>query len=351
MIQDAASIRDATTEYQAEEETRRSLHWFRPLFESSPAGIFLADSENRIIEANPMAEALLGYERGELLGKAADEIVPPEEFEPEAMRAATYEMSNVGGASQAEARFLKNDGSLIDVSITARAVELPGYGAVQMVEFHDVTRRKAAERKVAALLEEKDLLIREAHHRIKNDMNFVRSLLSLQANTTPDRALATSLNEASNRILVMGHVYDRLHKEGTLHTVDAGRLVETLVRDLQNGFLPLGMRVDVHADPCEVSTRLSVSVGIILNELITNAAKYAFSTVTEPTITVTLRREQETVQLTVRDNGSGFPDSVISGAEGGYGTTIMNALVEQHGGALELWNDEGGVVRVRLPLP
>ncbi len=345
------SYRDVTERHAAQEELEKTLEWFRSIFRQSPAGILLVDASKRIVEANPAAEKLLGYDAGELNGLSRHDVLYPEVQPRDPQAAIATAVQGEEGLYRMETRYRRKNGSPLQVSVHIKRIDLPGHQATHMVEFHDISRRKAAEQKVEALLREKEVLLQEVHHRVKNDMNFVHSLLSLQSNMTTNDELATSLREAGNRIAVMGHVYERLYRRGNVEDVNVGRLLRELVRDLRSSSLPLGIRVDLTAEDLEVETRLSVSLGVLVNELLTNAAKYAFAGISEPKITVTLRRVAgDELELIVRDNGKGLPEATIENSAPGYGLTIVNALVEQHSGSISLWNDGGGIIKVKLPI-
>jgi two-component sensor histidine kinase len=208
-------------------------------------------------------------------------------------------------------------------------------------------------RRLRADVRERELLISEIHHRIKNDMGFVKALLSLQAARSAAPETATALNEASQRIAVMGRTYERLYRGDDVLHVELGPLVEQIVGDFRaRGILPIDA-VEITVENITVTTRISVAIGMVLNELVTNAAKHAFSSVVEPRIRVTVRNATDAAgrtvaELSVADNGEGFPGDVLREESAGYGLTVVRALVEQHDGVLELRNDAGAVAIVRL---
>jgi PAS domain S-box-containing protein len=337
-------------EHVTEKRLEESLRWIRALFDGSPSGIILADSFNKIIEANEMSERLLGYEPGELVGLNARDLIPEEELERTPPEDVTRKIVEERELFTIENRFRCKDGSLIDVSVRSRKIEMEDHPATHIVEFQDISRRKEAERRAEALVKEKELLIREIHHRVKNDINFVRSLLSLQATTSTNQELRSALREAVNRVTVMSHVYERLYLHGDYQRVEAGHLVENLVKELGESTIPVGVHLGTDCGECLVPTRTAVALGIVANELVTNAAKHAFSELEGGAISVSLTSgAPEEVILQVRDNGSGIPDQVMCDGGYGFGLTVVTALVEQHDGEISMWNEEGGVVEVRLP--
>jgi two-component sensor histidine kinase len=147
----------------------------------------------------------------------------------------------------------------------------------------------------------------------------------------------------------MARVYERLRGLGELSKVRIADVVEGLIAELRDSLVPRDVAVHTTVDPVTLPARLAVSLGIIVNELITNAVKYAFGD-GEKEITVNLRRaDQEGIQLVVRDTGAGFPPEVLSGERQGYGLTIARALVDQHQGTMALSNADGGHVAIVMP--
>jgi two-component sensor histidine kinase/CheY-like chemotaxis protein len=234
-----------------------------------------------------------------------------------------------------------------------------------VVEFvRDVSERVEAEHRLEAererverLLEERDLLFRESQHRIKNDLALVRSLLSMQASQTADAECRSVLEEAAGRITVMASVHDQLFRHAEVGTVSMAQLIDSLLAELRQGASFSDMDVSVEAEPFSVPARLSVSVGIMLNELLTNAVKHAEQ---NPDLRARGnlqvrgrigRREDDSAELSFRDSGTGFPDAVLSGERRGLGLTIIEALAAQHEGEVTFRNDDGAVVEVVLPLP
>lgn len=202
-------------------------------------------------------------------------------------------------------------------------------------------------------LEERELLLAEVHHRIKNDMQFVQSLLLLQAGEAESAELREELEGAARRVSVMGRIYERLYRDEDFQEIEVRSLAERILDDLQQRGVLSGVAINLEAETLHVPVKVSVTVGIILNELVTNALKYAAGTQEGPLrIHVRLCEAQEgrALTLTVADNGPGLPGDVLSGETKGYGLTILSALAGQYGGTLQLWNDGGAAAAVTLEL-
>lgn len=217
----------------------------------------------------------------------------------------------------------------------------------------DITERVESERRVQELLEEREILLREAHHRIKNDLALVKSLLTLEATHTPHDAARAVLEEAAQRIRVITSVYSRLAAADLEGDINLGDLVSGMLPDVAAGG-GAGVTVTREITPVQVDSRIATKAAIILNELVTNALKYGQQ---DGAREIVVRLEPEglpagsdgpirapRVHLEVRDNGPGFPDDVVQRRRFGFGLTIVSALVSQHGGELHIENRGGGVV-------
>ncbi len=196
----------------------------------------------------------------------------------------------------------------------------------------DLTRSHAA---VAASEHEKDLLLDELSHRIKNDLTVITSLIQLQARSLKDDIAKAALNSAVDRIRVLGNVHTRLGRRASEVVVDSSTFLTGLCEDLQTaltGVRPVALRV--RAQNHAISHSRAVAVGLVANELITNAIKYAFPDDREGTIQVTFDRQGDEFCLVVEDDGAGITAGE-GRPHGGVGQRLVRALTLQLGGRFE----------------
>lgn len=351
------TYRDVDQEHRTEEHLGQVLQQLSTMFESAPTGIILADGGNRIVDINPVGARLFGMTREELVGVPGTELIHPDDLAREPIEGVTQEIEAASAPVNLENRFRRKDGSYFDASVWVSRYHVPGYGATHIIQFQDITDRKQAEAQVRRLLEEKELLLKEVHHRVKNDLNLLHSFLELQAGATADEQLATSLREASRRIGVVGGIYDQLQRVEGLQNVDVVEMVQELIEQVQEGSVDVDIRLTATEAPLRLSVRPAISLGIIVNELVTNAAKYAFSgrrgrvEGAAPQILLGLdRRPGSVLRLVVRDNGRGFDRAALQDRRLGFGLSIVEALVQRHHGSLDLRNDDGATVVVELTL-
>lgn len=210
--------------------------------------------------------------------------------------------------------------------------------------------RRTALRRIETLVEEKEILLAEMSHRVKNDMALVRSLLSLQANQSTGEETQKALAEAEHRVFVLEQIYARPHRTGELRMIAVDELVQGLVADLQATTIPGDCTVKLEVDRFSIPTRITVAVGIIINELVTNAVKYAELDREKCFFKISVRRDSTSIQITTGDDGPGYPHDILDGSRSGYGLTIVRALVTQYQGRCSLRNDPGAITEVGLHL-
>jgi len=207
--------------------------------------------------------------------------------------------------------------------------------------------RRALER-AAQSEREKDLLLREIHHRIRNDLQTITSLLQLGLMQKGDPQEA--LRSAIDRIGIMSRVYSRLTHDGGATAVPARGFIEGLVEDLRLSAValrPIALHADV--EEAELGIGPAVAIGLVINELVTNALKYAFPHGNPGQVDVTFRREDEDYVLTVRDNGIGCtPGSPSKGT--GLGRQLVQQLAMQLKGGIDVSSADGTLATLRFPV-
>ncbi len=198
-------------------------------------------------------------------------------------------------------------------------------------------------------VDEREMSVREVQHRIKNDLAIVKATLGIRAATDQDAATCAPLLQAAAQIDVMLRVYERLSVDNVSGNVELSQFVRELTEDLRSAIVPPETAVDLNLDRCTVSARMAISVGTIINELVTNSVKYAFAATSDPQITVSMQCGSErSIRVTVSDNGAGLPESVLSGETRGFGLIATHALASQHRGSVELYSNGGASVTITL---
>lgn len=208
----------------------------------------------------------------------------------------------------------------------------------------DITEQKAAEMALSKALSAKDVLLREVHHRVKNNLQTISSLLNIQAETLPDVAVRHALRDAQRRVHSMALIHEQMYGDKDMESVDFGEYARRLVRDLLESFGSQAARVAARfvADPVALAMDQMIPCGLILNELITNSLKYAFPGERAGEILVTLREAAGgTVTLSVADNGVGLPPGVAGRRAESLGMRIVEILTGQLGGTFQQESGKG----------
>ena len=336
-------MRDITRRRKIEQELAYSESFLKSVIENEPECVKLIDEECRLISMNPTGLAMIGAEEADaLIGQSVLPIVMEEhrqafaDFTREVCRgkggSLTFEIQGMKGAR----RWLESHAVPFHDTRNNRTVLL---GVTR-----DITERKLAEDGLRQALADKDVLIKEVHHRVKNNLMIIQSLLKLQQSEVHDEGSRKRFEESSNRVRSMGMIHEMLYKSGDLKSIDfaeyAGGLVRSLVRGSAFGATNVRLDFEVEHLPMDVDT--IIPCGLILNELVTNALKYAFPSGKKGVLSVKCSKgEDGIITLAVKDNGPGLPDGFELYGSETLGMRLISALASQIKAEVEV-SDEGG---------
>jgi len=351
----SASIKMAFRLHEAQEEfrararevevvnrkLRESEDRYRQLFEAESDALFLVDNESGwILEANTAASALYGYSRDEFLAqKNTDLSSEPEQTQ----RITTTTPPDPGLVVFVPLRYhRKKDGTVFPVEITGRFFIWRGR-SVHIGAIRDITERKKAADALARSLAEKELLMKELQHRVKNSLGVVAGLLALEGETVGEGRMRRVFADLRARINSMGGVYEQLYKGGSLDRIDFQAYVRKLAASLTASYAPDGERIQITTRLAEMEMDLkrAVPLGLILNELITNALKHAYPPERSGVIRVELERTAEGAVLSVSDDGVGLEEGTRIAGEPGTGFKLIEMLIDQIDGQFQLKNQAG----------
>jgi PAS domain S-box-containing protein len=343
---------DVTEKYRAVEELRASEKKFRSLVENMQVGVLLQSPLTEIVLSNPRAQELLGMSEDRLLGKTtldADWNIVQDDGSPfpgsvHPVPRAISSRLPVRNVVMGVYRPVTKD----RVWLLVDAIPLlSDDGIVEQVvcTFIDITERRHAEDEVRKLLVEKEIILREVHHRVKNNMNTMKSLLFLQSQTVKDQAIAAALQDAGGRLQSMYVLYEKLYRSSGFTELSLKDYIPALVEEII-GIFPNGGHVAVTTsiEDLRMGAKTLSTLGIIINEIITNAMKYAFADKVDGSIGISASRIGDQVQIAVRDNGIGVPESVDFANSGGFGLMLVNMLTQQLRGKVRMERGSGTTV-------
>ena len=312
-----------------ERAVRESHAKYDTLFQSTPAAFFLSEPETGIVlEANPQCYELTGYTKAEVVGTAFNELdlwLPGEREKAEQEYRATGRLSNY------EMKARRRSGEQRTWLVFSSAAHLKGK-AVLATTIQDISTRKAMENRIYGLLDEKDLLLREVHHRVRNNFSQLSSALSLQARRTTETKAAETLHDAVSRIETMLALYEQVYQGAGGSDGRVRDFMAALLGRLRSAF-PASDSVTVTLDmeDIELPAETISPIGQLVNELFTNSMKHAFRDGSGGTIRVSLNRiaDDNVLLLEYEDDGPGMPQNTMQGSTHGFGMILIDSLAKQ----------------------
>ncbi len=208
----------------------------------------------------------------------------------------------------------------------------------------DISERVEAERTIENSLKEKEVLLAEVHHRVKNNMAIIASLLELQSHRTDNDEAITILKDSINRIRTMALVHENLYGSDEFSAINLKRFVRNIAENVISSYmkLPGEIGLDLKVDQIQLDITKLIPLGLIINETITNSAKHAFDGVAEPEISIRVSINNGDLDMSIADNGKGIPDSVDIFKTKSMGGMIIKILMKQLDGDIQVDSNEGG---------
>ena len=208
--------------------------------------------------------------------------------------------------------------------------------------INEVEQRKRVEEQIQNLLNEKEMLLKEVHHRIKNNMNVIRSLLSMQADKLETPEAVTTFQDAIARIESMGILYDKLYRTENYKAVSVKDYLSQLIDEIMQIFPGRqSTQIKKQIDNFNLDPKRLFPIGIIVNELLTNTMKYAFTGRNSDLLQITVKENHGNVILTIQDNGKGLPEGFAINKSGGFGLMLVDMLSQQLEGSFTIENNNG----------
>jgi len=334
-----------------EKALKESEEGYRDLVEKAGIGILIDDRDGNVKYTNKKYAELFGYTEQEMKRLSIRSVVHPDDVE-RVMEFHRMRIQEKKAPSRYEFRGIKKDGSVIYLEVDA--VELrEGENIIGSRSYvWDITERKKAEEKIEASLREKEILLREVHHRVKNNMQIISSLFSLQARRIEDKEAAEIFRNCQNRVRSMTLVHDRLYQSADLAKVDVASYVENLISHLFGSYVidPKDIRLNLDIKDVFLDIDKAIPCGLIINELVTNSLKHAFPQGRKGRVLVTLRHlDGNEVELTVSDDGIGLPEDLDLKNTESLGLHLVTILAEsQLHGTIHLDRTGGTTLRVRF---
>ena len=335
-----------------EQQLSEAENKFRTLVEQIPAAFFIWEpgEDGACHYISPQIEKMLGFSVDEWL---SDPKLWKRQLHPDDLARALADDANTlitGHAVSIEYRLMTRDGRAIWIRDEATPLpQEPGKPPLNFGLLTDITEQKQVDDKIRASLHEKEILLKEIHHRVKNNLQIISSLLNLQAGKVKDAHTIQALRESQLRVRSMALIHEKLYQSESMAKIDFGGYVKSLALDLfrsyQRGLGKVELKIEV--DEVELELDQAVPCGLILNELMTNALKYAFPEGRSGTLRVELRVEAgQAVSLGVADDGVGMPPEFDLASAKTLGLQLVKSLVAQLDGRLDVDHTCGTAFKV-----
>ncbi|MGD2247839.1 MAG: histidine kinase N-terminal 7TM domain-containing protein [Candidatus Methanofastidiosia archaeon] len=307
------------------------------IIEGMEDSVIVLDEKNRILDVNPLAQQLMG--KPSVTGKYIDQVWP--EWS-----------NNVEPGTKKENEVVltrENKEHYYDVRVSP-LTDWRGHTLSRVIVLRDITDRKKAEQEIKTSLKEKEVLLQEIHHRVKNNLQIISSLLNLQSQYIKDKKYAKMFKESQNRIRSMALIHEKLYQSENLADINFGEYIKTLASSLARSYgnIRVTLKIDVEDVPLNIDT--AIPCGLIINELIVNALQHAFPKNKKGVITVGVGTLNHEIELKVSDNGIGLPDTVDVEQKQSLGLRLVAILAEdQLNGKIRVERNNGTTFWITFP--
>jgi len=318
--------------------------------------IVMINNDAKVTFWNHAADRMFGYKKREVFNKNISGYIIPEKSRNEFVDGfKEFKVSGKGPAVGKSIELIAVDksGKEFPIEVTTSAMRIKGKWHAAGI-IRDITGRKKSEKKLQKLVKEKEILLKELHHRVKNNFNTIISLCYLQAKNITDKNAIDALNECKNRIKLMSLIHDKLYKSKDLRKIEFSEYLKSMVNNLYKSFGVDPNRISLRYNLTKINLTIDKAIpcGLIVNELVTNSLKYGFPQLLNKKgeIIITLSKDEKNgVELKVRDNGVGIPRDFDIKKTESLGLKLVVILAEdQLKGNIQYTNDVGAEFKINF---
>ncbi len=317
-------------------ELMKSEENYRMLIEQASDAILVFDANGNFADLNSSAVTMFGYPQKELLKMNLRNIFSEKDYLENPLQ---LELINETTPFLSEHRLTRKGGNGFFAEINSKKLNDGRYQSI----VRDITDRKIAEMEIQNSLSEKEVLLKEIHHRVKNNLQIVSSLLSLQANKLTEKESVAALVESKNRIKSMTMIHEKLYQSKSLSLIDMSSYIINLSKQISNSY-KIDKQIELKYDLQKINLNvdLAMPIGLIINELVSNSLKYAFTNKNCGELFISFSSpEPQKYVLIVQDNGVGLPANVNLDNSKTLGLNLVTILTKQLNGTVEIDNTAG----------
>jgi len=325
-----------------------SVAYGRAIIDLAEDAIVSIDDEQKIVVFNRGAEKVFRYKRAEALGQPLNILLPARLFQVHTAHVREFASAPEGARRLPEIVGRRKNGEEFPVEGSVSKARV-GQAWLFTAILRDVTERKLSERHVQSALREQTALLKEVHHRVKNNLQVVTSLLGLQSMVIPDPATRKMFQESQNRIHSMALLHEQLYQSQDISQINCGEYIRGLAGHLFRSYGVSTSRIElaIHMEELRLSMDTAVPLGLVVNELLSNCLKYAFPNGRKGTVKIQLSKCQgRPCCLTVADNGVGLPADVTLWSSKSLGLRLVKMLAEQMDAHVEVNGRRGTKVKL-----
>jgi len=340
-------FQDITNRREAETALIDSEEQYRLLIENQGEGTAILDLDGRFLFCNQAGEEIFGARKGELIGRNLSDFTSAETFRAFKNQA---EKRQIGEKETYEHEILRMDGAHRFL-LTTTTTWLFNEGRITRLFclFRDMTDRKNAEENLKSSLLEKEVMLKEIHHRVKNNLQVISSLLNLQSGYIEDDNFRTMFKESQDRVKTMALIHEKLYQSKDFAHINFAEYLKKLIASLTHSYKFEKKPTQLHFEMEKVFLGIDQAVpcGLVVNELISNALKHAFKNPEKGIISVIMiKKDEDEIEIIIKDNGKGLPDNFDIKQTNTLGMKLVSNLVEQLKGKLEVMSDAGAAFKI-----
>ncbi len=345
-----STIQNIAKHKEAEVRLHESEERYRLLIENA-AEVIAVIQDGAIKFTNFQAETLTGYSRRELLGKSILDLVMQEDRERAFTNHQLRSKSQPLPQDATMYRIQRKDGSIRWVEVRATVISWGGSPAA-LNFYTDISQRKKAEEALEGALQEKSALLNELQHRIKNSLTMITGLIGLESERTDVEAARTILHNLRDRVNSVTRLYALMHQTGEVQKIRLEDYFGHIVRSLSETYIrgKSDIQITERYEPVQIDAKSAAPCGLLLNELVTNALKYAFPGGRRGNVTIEVHQNGVDLIITVSDDGVGPPPDFSLQQPGGFGMRIIQLLAEQLDGHVTFTRTDRTTFSISIPL-
>ncbi|NIM16474.1 MAG: PAS domain S-box protein [Candidatus Aminicenantes bacterium] len=343
--------------FQLEEQVRQrtqqlevSEKELRDIFNTAHDAIIVFDPNHEIVyNVNKRACDMYGFTRPEFIGMSMETISK----DVRTGKSKIKEVMQRGSFLNFETIQYRKDGTEMILEVNASVINYRGKPAILSIS-RDITERKHAEQQIKRSLKEKEILLKEIHHRVKNNMQIISSLLDLQSDALGNPTVLQAFQDSKNRIRSMALVHENLYQSGDLARISTEEYILSVVDYFLSTYGNFEDRIvpNIQVENISLDMDTAVPIGLILTELLSNALKHAFLPRRKGKLTIRFRSQgKKALTLIVQDNGVGLPEDIDINGPGSLGLQLVSLLTRQLQGTIEVERRSGTSFKVTFPYP